>query len=577
MARTSKTPKDQIQHLNYLYRLTPDEAQMSALDETMRLTARWWNLHIKAFNVAMRFIKKNQESKVKALCQEMMLAKNDVAKRAEKFVKAGLVQKFGKKQAEEIIAKKPYVEYKALLNADEIAAGKLIALQGDFDILWNKSHGAGLARDFACLKADQMKHGSAGSQRAVLFKDVRDKFEKSWKAVFDSNKDPSKPKCNAPRKKKVGVDATSAGIQTQKPVEKVILSGNDRDNKVDLSAFFPERLNGAEHAHMHKVPFIMHRPLPPGAIIKGVKLIRSNTRDFAIWKVVFTLDVIGENRASVMFDFPKTDKVCGIDPGRSTPITLGGDANEHWTAGVDKPYAAIKDRLARLQRHYDRQQRANNPQCFNIDGTWKKGEKPTVFSKGMKETLERISELAAYCKDFRADQYSKFAHQVLRNFDVVYFGNWKDSSPESRRKLKAKRKQEFKQGNITRSKGQAARERTQNAADRDAAVTSFRNMLVEKAGRSLTTPKSVAIVNEGAIKSTQTCSVCFALTGPKNDTSIREWNCEKCGTHHVRDHSSAMLHWIVPTKDPSVISTWLTPPGNAVSVQIGNRSNTTTP
>jgi hypothetical protein len=33
------------------------------------------------------------------------VGKNDVAKRAEKFVKAGLVQKFGKKQAEEIIAK----------------------------------------------------------------------------------------------------------------------------------------------------------------------------------------------------------------------------------------------------------------------------------------------------------------------------------------------------------------------------------------------------------------------------------------------------------------------------------------
>ncbi|MFV0557298.1 MAG: zinc ribbon domain-containing protein [Enterococcus sp.] len=39
--------------------------------------------------------------------------------------------------------------------------------------------------------------------------------------------------------------------------------------------------------------------------------------------------------------------------------------------------------------------------------------------------------------------------------------------------------------------------------------------------------------------STQLCSVCHELTGPKKDTTIRKWSCPTCGTHHDRDVNAA--------------------------------------
>lgn len=39
--------------------------------------------------------------------------------------------------------------------------------------------------------------------------------------------------------------------------------------------------------------------------------------------------------------------------------------------------------------------------------------------------------------------------------------------------------------------------------------------------------------------STQICSECGAVTGPKHDLSVREWTCPECGTHHDRDENAA--------------------------------------
>src|SRR5256885_3296819 len=48
-------------------------------------------------------------------------------------------------------------------------------------------------------------------------------------------------------------------------------------------------------------------------------------------------------------------------------------------------------------------QRENNPHCFNEDGTWIKGKRITIWSKGMIESATAIRKLyrhkAAYLKD----------------------------------------------------------------------------------------------------------------------------------------------------------------------------------
>ena len=51
-------------------------------------------------------------------------------------------------------------------------------------------------------------------------------------------------------------------------------------------------------------------------------------------------------------------------------------------------------------------------------------------------------------------------------------------------------------------------------------------------------------VSERILKSTQTCSHCFALTGPRGRKGLRisAWTCSKCGTQHNRNENSANNH-----------------------------------
>jgi IS605 OrfB family transposase len=72
----------------------------------------------------------------------------------------------------------------------------------------------------------------------------------------------------------------------------------------------------------------------------------------------------------------------------------------------------------------------------------------------------------------------------------------------------------------------------------DASWSAFRTMLAYKA---IAQQVRFDVVNERF--STQLCSECGALSGPKGiaEIGIREWVCSECGTHHDRDVNSAKL------------------------------------
>lgn len=65
----------------------------------------------------------------------------------------------------------------------------------------------------------------------------------------------------------------------------------------------------------------------------------------------------------------------GLDIGPSTIAVVGDDSASlvKFCDSVIQPWKAAR----RLQRATDRSKRATNPQCFNENGTWKKGEKFT--------------------------------------------------------------------------------------------------------------------------------------------------------------------------------------------------------
>lgn len=56
-------------------------------------------------------------------------------------------------------------------------------------------------------------------------------------------------------------------------------------------------------------------------------------------------------------------------------------------------------------------------------------------------------------------------------------------------------------------------------------------------------------VSEREIKSTQTCSCCGEITGPKGleGLCVSEWECERCGTLHRRNENSAHNHLLART------------------------------
>lgn len=55
--------------------------------------------------------------------------------------------------------------------------------------------------------------------------------------------------------------------------------------------------------------------------------------------------------------------------------------------------ASIGNDIKLLQRHWDRQNKINNPNNFNDDGTVKKGRKYWYFSKEMIKTDNKIKTL----------------------------------------------------------------------------------------------------------------------------------------------------------------------------------------
>lgn len=105
----------------------------------------------------------------------------------------------------------------------------------------------------------------------------------------------------------------------------------------------------------------------------------------------------------------------GVDIGTSTIATSSYYQTElrELAANVSRE----THHLSRLQRKLDRQQRANNPQNYNEDGTIKAGRKQWHNSKAYLKTKQEIAEIQRK----RAAQ-RKLSHQTLAN-ELVQMGD----------------------------------------------------------------------------------------------------------------------------------------------------------
>ncbi len=104
--------------------------------------------------------------------------------------------------------------------------------------------------------------------------------------------------------------------------------------------------------------------------------------------------------------------VVGIDPGPR----VFGIAGETWGAQVDltTPLKHNRQAARRLQRHIDRQRRANNPNNFLPDGRIRPGRKTWRVSKRQRRAQAKLAEMQRKAAAHRKSLHGQLANTVLR-------------------------------------------------------------------------------------------------------------------------------------------------------------------
>jgi putative transposase len=124
--------------------------------------------------------------------------------------------------------------------------------------------------------------------------------------------------------------------------------------------------------------------------------------------------------ASVQVEVEKPEivpnpEIVGIDLGiKYLAVTSDGQIIEN-----PKAYYQAQAKLRRLQRKLDRQRRANNPDCYDEDGTFKRGKRPANISKQMARTDQKIKRLHARIKNLRRNAQHQLTAEVAKNYGLI--------------------------------------------------------------------------------------------------------------------------------------------------------------
>jgi hypothetical protein len=106
----------------------------------------------------------------------------------------------------------------------------------------------------------------------------------------------------------------------------------------------------------------------------------------------------------------------GLDAGPSTIAAVG--AEDALLEPFCRELQPKQREIRRLQRHLDRQRRANNPQNYNPNGTIKKGPKTWKVSHGMEGTQTRLADLHRRLAAHRRPLHGNLCNRVLALGDV---------------------------------------------------------------------------------------------------------------------------------------------------------------
>jgi putative transposase len=206
-----------------------------------------------------------------------------------------------------------------------------------------------------------------------------------------------------PRFKRRGEIASIEGKGPKSPLkwdgDHVVWGGKRRDRRMVLRPIFDTKDKKGVEAH---------------ALSGKVKYVRIIRRKMKIdWK--FFLQLVCEGDPLQRFE--ARDQVAAIDLGPSTAaiVALDRAALVSFLPTTEEDLAAKRV----LQRAMDRSRRATNPHCFNLDGTWKRGKRQTVFSKNYCVLRAQLAEQERVMAERRDRAQGQLSNIVTRDFGRV--------------------------------------------------------------------------------------------------------------------------------------------------------------
>lgn len=232
------------------------------------------------------------------------------------------------------------------------------------------------------------------------------------------------------------------------------------------------------------------------------RILRSTVQRLnAGWVISFTVERSPKRRRA-----RRPNAAVGIDLGLTRLATLS-------TGSVIKnarPLRAERHRLRRLQRHLDRERRANNPGNYDERGRVRAGPKTWIKSKRMIETERRIAKLHERVANLRRHQAHLLTTGLVREFGIVGVETLAVKNLMANRRLA-----------------------------RPIADVGWGMILAQLAYKISWSDGSLLVAADRFYPSSKTCSECGTVKS-KLRMAERVFTCERCGNSKDRDLNAAL-------------------------------------
>jgi transposase len=158
------------------------------------------------------------------------------------------------------------------------------------------------------------------------------------------------------------------------------------------------------HKNALKDPVIVHGL---SCLVKYVRLVRRmiNGRD------LFYAQLVCEGTPCQKPENKLGSELVGLDIGPSTVASVGESS-----ASLEmfcEPIVRNNKAIRRLQRHIDRQRRANNPECYDEKGRAIRGKHPKKKSHRLRGSESKLAEMSRKEADYRKSLHGQLVNRIL--------------------------------------------------------------------------------------------------------------------------------------------------------------------